>query len=178
MHVPLSLDVAGRPVLVVGDGDAAARRASALGDAGAIVTRRPSADYVAGEARSYWLVITAADDAAVNEVVFEDAEASGVWCNSVDDPAHCSFLFPAVARRGAVTVAVSTGGQSPALAAWLRDRLDEHLGPELAEVALRLADERRRIHVAGGSTAGIDWDARMRRYLTRAQAGASASSKR
>jgi siroheme synthase (precorrin-2 oxidase/ferrochelatase) len=176
--MPLSLDVAGRPVLVVGDGEAATRRALALSEAGAVVTHRLSADYVAGEAGSYWLIITASADVAVNEAVFDDAEASGVWCNSVDDPAHCSFLFPAVARRGAVSVSVSTGGQSPALAAWLRDRLDEHLGPELAEVALRLADERRRIHAGGGSTEGIDWAARIRSHLARAQAGAPTSSKR
>ena len=80
-----------------------------------------------------------------------------MWCNAADDPEHCSFLVPAVVRRGSVTVAVSTGGASPALASWLRRELEGAVGPEFAELALRLADERRRIHGAGGSTEGVDW---------------------
>ena len=55
--------------------------------------------------------------------MYADAEAAGIWVNSADDPAHCSFILPAVHRDGAVTVSVSTGGLSPALASWLRDRI-------------------------------------------------------
>lgn len=164
MHVPISVDVAGRPVLVVGDGVAADRKAATMIDAGAIVTRIRHCDYRAGDARRYRLVI-AAGDAESNAPIFADAEASGVWCNAADDPEHCSFLFPSVLRRGPVTVAVSTGGASPALAAWLRRDLEDVVGPEIAEVALRLAEERRRIHAAGASTEGIDWDVRIRAEL-------------
>jgi siroheme synthase (precorrin-2 oxidase/ferrochelatase) len=164
MHVPLSLDVAGRPVLVVGEGEAAERKAALMIDAGAIVTRISAHDYQPGEARRHRLVIVAGDRAS-NGTVFADAEACGVWCNAADDPEHCSFLFPSVLRRGPVTVSVSTGGASPALAAWLRRQLEESVGPEIAEVALRLAEERRRVHVSGASTEGIDWDARIRAEL-------------
>jgi siroheme synthase (precorrin-2 oxidase/ferrochelatase) len=164
MHVPFSLDVAGRAVLVVGIGDVAERKAAVLTDAGAVVTRLSPADYRRGDAARYRLVIVAAD-AADNAVVFEDAEAAGVWCNAVDDPEHCSFLFPAIVRRGPVTVAVSTGGSSPALASWLRRELESVVGPEFADVALRLAEERRRIHAAGGSTEGLDWVARIEAHL-------------
>ena len=164
MHLPFSLDVAGRRVLVVGDDARAEQKAGVLCDGGADVTRTPAAAYRRGDAARYWLVITAAD-AAVNGVVFQDAEAAGVWCNAVDDPEHCSVLFPAVVRRGPVTVAVSTGGSSPALASWLRRELEGVVGPELADVALRLAEERRRIHAVGGSTEGIDWVARIEAHL-------------
>src|SRR5262249_41952544 len=119
MHVPVSLDVAGRHVLVVGDGAVATRRASAFAGAGAVVRHVPGGAYRRGDAAGYWLVLAAAEP-EINRAVFEDAEAAGVWCNSADDPGHCSFLMPAVVRRGPVTVAVSTGGSSPALAAWLR----------------------------------------------------------
>ena len=122
MHLPFSLDVAGRAVLVVGDDDRAEHKAAVLRDGGADVTRVAGAGYRRGDAARYWLVITAASH-AVNGAVFQDAEAAGVWCNAVDDPEHCSVLFPAVVRRGPVTVAVSTGGSSPALAAWLRREL-------------------------------------------------------
>jgi siroheme synthase (precorrin-2 oxidase/ferrochelatase) len=164
MHLPFSLDVAGRRVLVVGDGERADHKAAVLVDAGADVTRLSPAAYQRGDVDGYWLVITATSP-EVNGVVFQDAEAAGVWCNAVDDPEHCSVLFPAVVRRGPVTVAVSTGGSSPALASWLRRELEGVVGPELADVALRLAEERRRIHAGGGSTEGVDWVARIEAHL-------------
>jgi len=170
MHVPVSLDVAGRRVLVVGTGPAAQRRAAALNDAGALVTHVDASDYRRGEAAQYFLVLVDAEP-NLNRAVFEDADAAGVWCNAADDPAHCSFLVPAVVRRGPVTVAVSTGGASPALASWLRHELETAVGPEFAAVALRLAEERRRIHAAGGSTEGIDWTRRIEAHLARSRAG-------
>jgi siroheme synthase-like protein len=172
MHVPVSLDVAGRDVLVVGFGDAAERRAAALADAGAVVTRVEAGDYRRGDAAGYWLVMTDAGP-TVNRAVFDDAEAAGVWCNAADDPPHCSFLVPAIVRRGPVTVAVSTGGASPALASWLRRELEAAVGPEFAEVALRLAEERRRVHAAGGSTEGVDWTSRIEAHLARTRAAQS-----
>ena len=174
MHLPFSLDVAGRPVLVVGAGEVAERKAAILTDAGAVVTQVAPADYRRGDAARYRLVIAAAhhDD---NAVVFEDAEAAGVWCNAVDDPEHCSFLFPAIVRRGPVTVAVSTGGSSPALASWMRRELEAVVGPEFADVALRLAEERRRIHAAGASTEGVDWAARIEAHLASLRAASAHS---
>ena len=53
--------------------------------------------------------------------------AAQVWANSADDPQNCSFILPAVARRGLVTVAVSTGGASPALAGTVRSRIAEQI---------------------------------------------------
>jgi siroheme synthase-like protein len=170
---PVGLVVAGRPCLVVGAGRIAARKVDGLRACGADVTviapeisdeiaarddveivRRP---YEPGDVAGYQLVITATGDPDVDEAVFADAEAGGIWANSADDPDHCSFLLPAVLRRGPVVVSVATGGNSPALATWLRDRLAEEVGEDVARVALELADERRRLHTRGESTEGRDW---------------------
>ena len=69
--------------------------------------------YERGEAANYRLVVTATGDAGVDEAVYADAEAAGVWVNSADDGQHCSFILPSVHRDGPVTFAVSTGGTSP-----------------------------------------------------------------
>ncbi len=58
--------------------------------------------YRRGEVAGYWLVVAATGDPAVNRAVYEDGESAGVWVNSADDPASCSFILPAVARQGPV----------------------------------------------------------------------------
>lgn len=171
---PVSLVVAGKPCLVVGAGHVAARKAAGLVAAGAKVdvvateVLVPAEDlagvesvqerpYQPGEAARYWLVMAATGDAATNRSIYQDAEAAGVWVNSADDPASCSFILPAVARQGPVSVAISTGGHSPALAAWLRAHVAQEMGPEVAELAQMLSEVRARVKQAGRSTEDIDW---------------------
>ena len=158
---------------MVGGGPVAARKARGLLRCGALVTviapavcdamtqltpltvaRRP---YAHGDAAGYRLVVTATGIPAVDGAVYADAEAAGVWVNSADDMAHCSFIMPSVHRDGPVSVAVSTGGTSPALAAWLRARLAESGGPGLGELADLLGLARQRLHDAGRSTERVDW---------------------
>ena len=79
------------------------------------------------------LVITATASQGVNESVFVEAQRRGILCNSVDDPQHCDFFYPAVVRRGDFQVAISTAGNSPALAQRLRSELEKQFGPEYAE---------------------------------------------
>jgi siroheme synthase-like protein len=167
------LDLRGRSCLVVGGGPIAARKASGLVECGAVVTvvaphvcadltrltavtieRRP---YAAGEAEEYRLVVTATGIPAVDGAVYADADAAGVWVNSADDGAHSTFILPSVHREGTVSVAVSTGGTSPALASWLRHRLAESAGPGLGELAELLGQARRSLHDAGKSTEDVDW---------------------
>lgn len=170
---PILLDLAGRRCLVVGGGRVALGKVSGLLAVDADVTvvapavddelaalegvrieRRP---YERGEVAAYRLAITATDDPALNRQVYLDGEAAGVWVNSADDPANCSFTLPAVFRQGPITVAVSTGGHSPALSTWLRDRLAAEVGPEY-EVLLRLLAERREaLRSAGTPTEGLSW---------------------
>lgn len=155
---PVNLDVSGRAVLVVGGGPVAARKAAGLLAAGAQVTvvapqavtgiaddtridwhARP---YRSGDLDGRWLAVTAADDPEVNRAVAADGEQARVWVNSADDPANCSFTLPAVARSGDVQVAVSTGGRSPALAAWLRSRFQHQIDDGLADLLELLAETR------------------------------------
>jgi precorrin-2 dehydrogenase/sirohydrochlorin ferrochelatase len=154
---PVSLVVEGRRCLVVGTGPVAEAKAKQLADCGAAVDVVAATDYRPGGVNGYRLVITAAGDPTVNRRVHDDAEAAGIWVNSADDPANCTFTLPAVTRRGPLTVAVSTGGRSPALATWLRRRFDADLGPEYEVLVDLLASERAAIRAGGGSTEGLDW---------------------
>jgi siroheme synthase-like protein len=150
----------------------AARKAAGLVDCGALVDvvalavsapmralglRWEERPYRRGEVAGYRLAVAATDDPLVNRAVFEDGEAAGVWVNSADDPAACAFTLPSVARSGPVTVAVSTGGLSPALASWLGGRIQADLGPEYEILALLLAERRAAAREAGLSTEDLDW---------------------
>jgi precorrin-2 dehydrogenase/sirohydrochlorin ferrochelatase len=75
------------------------------------------------------LVIAATDDPATNEFVWSEAQAIGCLVNIVDDPARCNFHVPAVVRRGALTLSISTGGNSPLLARRIRETLEQQFDP-------------------------------------------------
>jgi precorrin-2 dehydrogenase/sirohydrochlorin ferrochelatase len=173
-HYPVNLIVEDRPCLVVGGGSVAARKVEGLLACAAnvhVVALAVGAEvralappvtfearaYRRGEVAAYRLVIAATDSPDVNRAVFTDGEAAGVWVNGADDPDNCSFTLPSVLRRGALLVTVSTGGRSPALASWLRLRLENELGPEYETLLELLATERDAIRAAGRSTEGVDW---------------------
>jgi len=164
-YYPICVDMAGRACLVVGGGAVAERKASGLLESDARVTvvspaltarleawarewqiRAIRRGYEPGDLADQSLVFVATDDGAVNATVAADARAAGVLINAADDPAHCDFILPAVLTRGALTVAVSTGGASPALSRAVRDELETHFDREdyasLLEVA---ADARARL---------------------------------
>jgi siroheme synthase-like protein len=172
---PVSLAVSGHPCLVVGGGRIAARKAGTLLECGAEVTviasslseemealapslhaveRRP---YRSGDATAFRLVITATGIPEIDGAVYADAEAAGVWTNSADDLAHSSFILPAVHRDGGVTVSVSTGGLSPALASWLRTRIAADYGDGLGTLAQLIGDARANLKRAGLRSDSVDW---------------------
>jgi siroheme synthase-like protein len=171
---PVALLLRGRRCLVVGGGHVAERKASGLVAAGAVVhvvaseirpemkeldgsvtlEQRP---YRRGEVEGYWLVVAATGDPATNQAIYDDGEAARVWVNAADDPDRCSFILPAVARQGPVTVAVSTSGYSPALASWLKAEFGAQMGPELAVLADLLAEARAKVKASGHSTENVDW---------------------
>jgi precorrin-2 dehydrogenase/sirohydrochlorin ferrochelatase len=151
------LDLAGRPCLVVGGGEVGLEKARGLLAAGARVTviapeladelhelpvELVEASYARDDVRSYWLVVAATPDRAVNREVFDDCERLGIFCNVADDPELCSFILPAVHREGPIAVAVSTGGASPALAQRLRADIAELVTPKHAELAEELRELR------------------------------------
>lgn len=118
--------------------------------------RRP---YATGDASAFRLVVAATGSPDVDGAVFADAEGAGVWANSADDLAHSSFILPAVHRDGAVTVSVSTGGFSPAMASWLRTRLADECGDALGVLAQLLGEARASLKQAGRPTDSVDWAA-------------------
>jgi siroheme synthase-like protein len=136
------------------DGAANDGAAEPGGPGSVTVRRRP---YRAGEAADYRLVVTATGIAAVDGTVAADAAAAAVWVNSADDPGRCTFHLPSVHRDGPVSVAVSTGGASPALAIWLRRRAADALGTGLGDLAGLLDEARRRLQAAGRPTSSVDW---------------------
>jgi precorrin-2 dehydrogenase/sirohydrochlorin ferrochelatase len=77
-----------------------------------------------------FLVIAATNDEEVNDLIFREADRRGILCNAVDQPPRCHFYFPAVVRRGALQIAISTAGLSPSLAQRLRKELEVEFGPD------------------------------------------------
>lgn len=178
--LPVSLKLDGLRVLVLGAGAVGAAKAARLLEAGARVTvlsddvrvdlptgverviRRP---YQAGDLAGYALVVSAVGSATVNVEVVAEARERGQWINVVDDLERSSFYFSALVRRGAVSVAVSTEGASPALAQELRDRVETMMPSHVARVAEVLRAERDAIHAAGASTEGRSWRERVCQLL-------------
>ena len=161
---PLMLKLSGRKCIVVGAGKVAAskikgllacgarltvvspeagKRIHAYARAGQLVWRRKS--FSPRDLGGAFLVIAATDSPAVNAAVFHSCQTRKILCNSVDDPAHCDFFYPAVVRRGPLQIAISTGGCSPALAARLRKDLSREFGPEWSVFVEHLADLRQQI---------------------------------
>ena len=100
--------------------------------------------YQDGDLEGSYLAIAATDDVSVNHSVWNEATRRGCLINVVDDPDHSTFILPAILQRGEMSIAVSTGGGSPALARRLRDRLDEVIEPEnstLIEIMAELRSE-------------------------------------
>ena len=174
--LPVNLLVRGRRVVVIGAGRIAARKIEPLLDLGAEVhVIAPAAgtevrgwveagrctlaerEFAPDDLDGAWLALTATDDAAVNAAVFAAGEAARVWVNSADDPANCSFTMMAMVRRSDLVVAISTGGRSPALAAYLRRLLNEELGPEYEVLLDLLSEAREAWRASGRSTEDADW---------------------
>lgn len=175
---PVNLALDRQRVLLVGGGPIATRKLGGLRAAGARITvvapiatdeiadldrsgqvrwhRRP---YRRGEVASYRLAVTATGVPEVDRRVYLDADAAGVWVNSADDPANCSFTLPAIVRRDDLTVTVSTNGRSPALSSWLRRQLAAQLGPDLDDLLALLVEARTELRSAGRPTEIDGWAA-------------------
>lgn len=146
---PLFALIEDRPCLVVGGGTVGERKVQDLLTAGArvtvvskVLTPRLSElvaaghiHFIQGDFSPHYLdgmtlVVGATDDQRVNRQVSAAAQARNVLVNIVDAPELCTFIVPAQVRRGSLTIAVSTGGASPALARQVREELEQLFGPE------------------------------------------------
>jgi precorrin-2 dehydrogenase/sirohydrochlorin ferrochelatase len=134
---------------VVGGGTVATRKVEGLLEAGAQIkiispllspelqqmVNLEQVDYIPrqfqdGDLEGAYLTIAATDDPGINQSVWLEAERCGCLINVVDDPSHSNFILPAVVKRGEMSVAISTGGNSPALAHRLRQRFEKMIGPD------------------------------------------------
>jgi precorrin-2 dehydrogenase/sirohydrochlorin ferrochelatase len=125
---------------------AALPRVRAWADGGEI--RWEQREYRSGDLTGAFLVVAATATAAVNRAVFAEAGERGVLCNAVDDPPFCDFYFPSVVRRGELQIAISTAGESPALAQRLRKEINAQLPLDTGEWLQEVGRLRREV-VAG-----------------------------
>lgn len=141
---PLFIDMTDKPVLVVGGGAVALRKAESLLSCGARVrVVSPSVDeklqqyaqegvlqielrpFEPSDVEGTVFVIGATDDDQVNTAVYEAATARNTLVNIVDVPHLCTAVVPSILRRGELQIAVSTSGAAPSLARNIRRNLEE-----------------------------------------------------
>jgi siroheme synthase-like protein len=164
---PIFLKLAHRPCLLVGAGEIAQQKIPSLLSAEAklrVIAPRVHPDIAAlaqqghielhqrdfqpADLDKVFLVVAATDDPRVNAAIYEEAVARNILCNSVDDPPHCDFYFGSVVARGDLQIAISTAGESPALAQRLRREIDEQLPPDLGSWLQDLGQLRRDVLAA------------------------------
>jgi siroheme synthase-like protein len=165
--LPIWIRLERRPVLVVGAGTVALAKIESLRSTGAQITVvAPAAApqfleliengqltwhrraFEFSDLDGVFLVIAATNDSAVNHSIYEEALRRNVLCNAVDDPPNCDFYFGSVVARGDLQIAISTAGESPALAQRLRREIDEQLPQDLGPWLAELGDLRREIRAA------------------------------
>ena len=175
-YFPIYLEMKGRRCVVIGGGAVAERKVASLLEVGAEVTViSPDASptiltwskeqslqfiprrYQPGDLGEYEIVFAATDDGAVNAQAFAEARKLGVWINAADDPAHCDFILPSVLRRGDLTVAVSSGGTSPALSRTIREDLEVYFTEEYELLAKLASEARSELHARGVSASFETW---------------------
>ncbi|MFM5531134.1 siroheme synthase CysG [Aeromonas veronii] len=153
-YLPIFCRLDNKPVLLVGGGEVAERKARLLLDAGAQLTvvapeldpelaelaANGSIEWLAGEFASEqlagkWLVVAATDRREVNALVYQSANRARIFANVVDDPKRSSFIMPSIIDRSPLMVAISSGGKAPVLARLLREKLEALLPQHLGAVA-------------------------------------------
>jgi len=120
----------------------------------------------------------ATGDVTVNAAVAGEGTRRGVLVNAADDPAHCDFILPSVLRRGALAIAVSTGGTSPALARVVREELERHVGEDYAALASVAGEVRGALRVEHRPASAAAWRAALadrdfRRLIARGRQAAA-----
>lgn len=158
-YYPVFLDIAGKPVVVIGGGLIAHQKVEGLIKAGAAITvispelnddmsllasegrfRHEKRDYQPGDLEGYTIAFVATDDRAINASVAAEGKERRVMVNAVDDTPNCDFIMPAIVTRGELILAVSTSGTSPAMARKMREELEEFLTEDYV-LMLELAAE-------------------------------------
>ena len=163
-YYPVYIDVSKRKCVVVGGGDVAERKVERLLECGARVVvigneLTPNLEAMKNEEKishipdnykndyieGALLVIGATDRDEINERIYRDSKERGILVNIVDDPAKCDFIVPSVFQQGDLSIAISTGGKSPALARNLREELEQRYGHEYRILLNIMGDIREKI---------------------------------
>ncbi|MFM5005846.1 siroheme synthase CysG [Aeromonas hydrophila] len=163
-YLPIFCRLDNKPVLLVGGGEVAERKARLLLDAGAqLIVVAPELDpelaelaangsieWLAGEfapqqLTGKWLVVAATDRREVNALVYQSANQARIFANVVDDPKRSSFIMPSIIDRSPLMVAISSGGKAPVLARLLREKLEALLPQHLGAVATFAGSLRERV---------------------------------
>lgn len=163
-YLPIFCRLDNKPVLLVGGGEVAERKARLLLDAGAQLTvvapeldpelaelaANSSIEWLAGEfapqqLTGKWLVVAATDRREVNALVYQSANQARIFANVVDDPKRSSFIMPSIIDRSPLMVAISSGGKAPVLARLLREKLEALLPQHLGAVAAFAGSLRERV---------------------------------
>jgi siroheme synthase-like protein len=130
--------------------------------------RHQARGYRSGDVAGFELAFTAVGP-EVDARVAADGRRHRTWVNAADDPEHCDFILPSILRRGRLTVAVATGGASPALSRAVREELEAYLTEDYAVLADVAADVRRQLHARDRRPDAEAWraalDAERRRLL-------------
>lgn len=170
-HYPIFADLTNRPVLLAGAGNVAERKAESLMRAGAAVrvvaeTLSPLFQSWLDEGKISWLgktfheaqlnsvflIIAATDDHALNQRIYQTAEAQSKLCNVVDTADLCSFIVPAVIDRSPIQVAISSGGTSPVLARKWRQMIEMLIPLHTGKMAQIAGQWRSRVKAATENT--------------------------
>ncbi|MFQ2077230.1 siroheme synthase CysG [Aeromonas veronii] len=163
-YLPIFCRLDNKPVLLVGGGEVAERKARLLLDAGAHLTvvapeldpelaelaANGNIEWLAGEfvpeqLAGKWLVVAATDRREVNALVYQSANQARIFANVVDDPKRSSFIMPSIIDRSPLMVAISSGGKAPVLARLLREKLEALLPQHLGAVATFAGSLRERV---------------------------------
>ncbi len=167
-YYPVFLNINGKRCVVIGGGPVAWRKVQLLLESGAgveVVSPELCSElaelaekgqisvsyrhYQLGDLKDAFIAIAATDDSGVNLKIAKEARNNAVLVNVVDDAENSSFILSSYLRRGDVTIAISTGGRSPALARKIRTRLEKDFGDEYASLALLMDEVRREVKRRG-----------------------------
>jgi precorrin-2 dehydrogenase/sirohydrochlorin ferrochelatase len=198
-YYPLFLDIKHKKCAVIGGGTVALRKVNMLLDYGADVTvispelcdelqlmvsknkiRFVHREYQATDLNDAVLAIAATDDNEINSRVSRDAGNRHIPVNIVDAPQLSDFIVPSYLQRGDITIAVSTGGRSPALARKIRANLEKRFGSEYAVLARIIGEARSELKEKGIAVSGDDWQEaiELKKMLSMIAAGNEAELKR
>jgi precorrin-2 dehydrogenase/sirohydrochlorin ferrochelatase len=167
-YYPVSLDMTDKRCVIIGGGAVAERKAERMIECNAqvvVVSRSLTpvledrkktntiehidADYEKKTLRGAFMVIGATDRDDVNAQVSQDALSLGILVNIVDDPDRCNFILPSLLQQGDLSIAVSTGGKSPALARKIKEDLQQLYGPEYESLLTIMGSLRKKILAQG-----------------------------